>query len=55
LLDAGAVKQSQELEAKYQTEKKEKQLLQKEIEAKKKNTTILILSILAVFVALVGF
>lgn len=55
LLDAGAVKQSQELEAKYQTEKKEKQLLQREIEAKKKNTTILILSILAVFVALVGF
>ena len=37
LLDAGVIKQSQELEAKYQNEKKEKQLLQKEIEAKKKN------------------
>lgn len=55
LLDAHVLKQSQELEAKYQTEKKEKLLLQKEIEAKKKNTTILILAILAFFVALLGF
>ena len=44
-----------ELEAKYQTEKKEKLLLKKEVEAKKKNTTILILSLLAIFTGLVGF
>lgn len=55
LLDSYVVKQSQELEAKYQTEKKEKLLLQQEIEAKKKNTAILLLSLLAVFVGLLGF
>lgn len=44
-----------ELEAKYQTEKKEKLLLKKEVEAKKKNTTILVLSLLAIFTALLGF
>ncbi len=44
-----------ELEAKYQTEKKEKLLLKKEVEAKKKNTTILVLSLLAIFTGLVGF
>jgi signal transduction histidine kinase len=55
LLDTHVLKQSQELEAKYQTEKKEKLLLQKEIEAKNKNVTILILSLVALFVGLVGF
>lgn len=55
LLDAHVLKQSQELEAKYQTEKKETLLLQKEIEAKKKNATILVLSLVALFIGLVGF
>jgi signal transduction histidine kinase len=44
-----------ELEVKFETDKKEKLLLQKEIEAKKKNTTILILSIIASFIGLLGF
>ena len=39
----------------YQTAKKEKLLLEKDIQAKQKNTTILILSILALFVAVLGF
>ncbi len=39
--------QTNELETKYQTAKKEKLLLQKEAEAKQKNTTILVLSMLA--------
>ena len=44
-----------ELEIKYETNEKEKQLLQKEAEAKRKTTTIIIISILAFFIALVGF
>ncbi len=48
-------KQTIELETKYQTEKKEKLLIQKEAEAKEKNTTITILSLLAVIVGLIGF
>lgn len=44
-----------ELDAKYQTEKKEKLLLQKEAEAKQKNTLILGISILAFLIALIGF
>ncbi len=44
-----------ELEVKYETNKKEKQLLQKEAEAKKKTTTIIILSLLAFFIAIIGF
>ncbi|MBX9806877.1 MAG: sensor histidine kinase [Flavobacteriaceae bacterium] len=44
-----------ELETKYQTEKKEKLLLEKEAEAKQKNTLILGISILAFFIALIGY
>ena len=44
-----------ELEKKYQTEKKEKLLLQKEAEAKQKNTLIIGITILAFFIALIGF
>ena len=55
LIETTVLKQTNELETKYQTAKKEKLLLQKEIEAKKKNATILILSLLAVFVGLIGF
>ena len=49
------VKETAELEMKYQTEKKEKLLLVKEAEAKQKNTILLALSILTILVALVGF
>jgi signal transduction histidine kinase len=55
ILGSNIIKQTNELETKYQTEKKEKLLLQKEIEAKQKNTTIIILSIFAFFTALFGF
>ena len=53
--ESTVIKQTNELETKYQTAKKEKLLLQKEIEAKKKNTVILILSLIALFVGLFGF
>ncbi len=44
-----------ELETKYQTAKKEKLLLQKEAEAKQKNTLLIGISILSFFIALIGF
>jgi signal transduction histidine kinase len=44
-----------ELETKYQTEKKEKLLLQKEAEAKQKNSYLIGISVLAVLIALIGF
>lgn len=44
-----------ELEVRFETDKKEKQLLQNEIEAKKKNTTILVLALGALFIGLIGF
>lgn len=43
-----------ELETKYQTEKKEKLLLQKEAEAKQKNIVVIAISLLALLTALVG-
>ena len=55
LLENSVVKQTAELETKYQTEKKEKLLLEKEAEAKQKNTLILGISVLAFFIALTGF
>jgi signal transduction histidine kinase len=48
-------KQTIELETKYQTEKKEKLLLQKEIEAKQKNIVLIGISLVAFFIALIGF
>ncbi len=54
-LKSTVLEQTAELETKYQTAEKEKQLLQKEAEAKKKTTTIIILSLLAFFIAIVGF
>ena len=54
-LKSSVLEQTAELETKYQTAEKEKQLLQKEAEAKKKTTTIIILSLLAFFIAIVGF
>ncbi len=55
LLENSVVKQTAELETKYQTEKKEKLLLEKEAEAKQKNTLIIGISVLAFFIALIGF
>ncbi|HQF47474.1 MAG TPA: sensor histidine kinase [Flavobacterium alvei] len=55
LLENSVVKQTAELETKYQTEKKEKLLLEKEVEAKQKNTLILGISVLAFFIALIGY
>lgn len=54
-LKSSVLEQTAELETKYQTAEKEKQLLQKEAEAKKKTTTIIILSLFAFFIAIVGF
>lgn len=55
LLNIDNLKEVEEINTKYQTAEKEKQLLQKEAEAKKKTTTIIILSLLAFFIAIVGF
>jgi len=55
ILEAKVVKQTSELETKYQTAKKEKLLQQKEAEAKQKNTLLIGISILAFFIALIGF
>ena len=55
LLENSVVKQTAELETKYQTAKKEKLLLQKEAEAKQKNTMLIGISVLAFFIALIGF
>ncbi|QBN18634.1 tetratricopeptide repeat-containing sensor histidine kinase [Flavobacterium nackdongense] len=44
-----------ELETKYQTEKKEKLLLEKEAEAKQKQILLIGLSLLTFFIALIGF
>lgn len=55
LLENSVLKQTAELETKYQTEKKEKLLLQKEAEAKQKNIVVIAISLLAFFIALIGF
>lgn len=55
LLNIDNLKAVEEINTKYQTAEKEKQLLQKEAETKKKTTTIIILSLMAVFIAIVGF
>ena len=54
LLQTSVLKQTNELEAKYQTANKEKRLLQKEVEAKQKNMLLLAVSTLALFIALIG-
>lgn len=55
LLENSVVKQTAELETKYQTEKKEKLLLEKEAEAKQRNTLLIGISVLAFFIALIGY
>jgi len=54
-LNDNVLKISNELETRYQTEKKEKLLLQQEAETKKKNVLLLLVSIFAVFIALIGY
>ena len=49
------IKDINELETKYQTAKKEKLILEQEAANKRKNTWILIISLLAGFVTLIGF
>lgn len=55
LLAESALKQSAELEAKYQTAKKEKQLLENHAESRRKTNLILAISGLAFFIALIGW
>lgn len=55
LTDNYVLKQSFELETKYQTAKKEKLLLQKEKEAQEQRNLLLAISALAFFIALIGF
>ncbi len=54
-LKSSILEQTSELETKYQTTKKEKLLIEKEAENKRKNTWILIISLLTIFTSLVGF
>jgi tetratricopeptide (TPR) repeat protein len=55
LINTNVIKQTAELETKYQTEKKEKLLLEKEAEAKQKQILLIGISLLAFFIALIGF
>lgn len=55
LLENSVLKHSVELETKYQTSKKEKLLQQKDAETKQKNILLVGISILAFFIALIGF
>lgn len=54
IIEAAVAKQTNELETKYQTEKKEKQLLQKAIEIKNTRNKLILVSSIAVFLALIG-
>jgi signal transduction histidine kinase len=55
ILEAKVIKQTNELETKYQTAKKEKLILQKEAEVKQRNTLLIGISVFAFFIALIGF
>ena len=48
-------KQTNELESKYQTEKKEKLLLEKEIQIKNTRNSLIGVALLAIFIGLIGF
>ena len=54
-LEEFTLKATNELETKYQTEKKEKELLQQEIKNRKKTTWLIILSLITLFVGLIGY
>lgn len=55
LLENRVLKQTAELETKYQTAKKEKLLLQKEAESKQKSIYLTGLAVLSLLIALIGF
>jgi len=55
LLQNAVVKQTSELEAKYQNAKKEKLLLEKEADSRRKNNLLIGISVMAFFIALIGF
>lgn len=55
IIEAAVAKQTNELEEKYQSEKKEKQLLQKSIEIKNTRNKLILASCIALFIALLGF
>jgi signal transduction histidine kinase len=55
LLESTVLKQTAELETKYQTAKKEKLLLEKEVETKHKNNLLIGVSSLAFLIALIAF
>jgi len=54
LLESSVLKETAELETKYQTLKKEKLLLQKESEAREKNILLIRISFLGLFIVLMG-
>jgi len=55
LLENSVLKQTAELETKYQSEKKEKLLIQKEAETRQKNILLFGISVLALLIGLIGF
>ena len=55
IIETAVAKQTNELETKYQTSKKEKQLLQKEIEIKNTTNKLILASSIALSIALLGF
>jgi signal transduction histidine kinase len=55
LVQTTTLKLTSEMEAKYQTAKKEKLLLQKEVEAKEQKNILMAVSLLAIFIALIGY
>lgn len=54
-LTTAVLKQTAELEAKYQTAKKEKLLIQSKADAKQKTSLLILISFLAFFIAVVGY
>ena len=55
IIENSVLKQTAELETKYQTAKKEKLLIQKEAEAKKRNQLVLGLALFSVLIGFIGF
>jgi signal transduction histidine kinase len=55
MIQTATLKLTSEMETKYQTAKKEKQLIEQEAEAQQKNYILIALTILAIFIALIGF
>ncbi|HNP33635.1 MAG TPA: tetratricopeptide repeat protein [Flavobacterium sp.] len=54
IIEKAVAKQTNELEAKYQSEKKEKQLLQKTIEIKSARSQLILVASIALFIGLIG-